>query len=62
LLYCRRRWIKYSTRLEPIGSTKKPTISLIPSVMISMYKYPNFPFSIFQLFIIRFIIHDFKNC
>lgn len=32
-----RKWIRYSTRSDPIGSTRKPPASSIPLVMTSMY-------------------------
>ena len=32
-----RKWIRYSTRSDPIGSTRKPPVSSIPLVMTSMY-------------------------
>lgn len=44
----KEKWIKYSTRLDPIGSIRKPARSLIPSVMKSMYLSPLFNYFLYS--------------
>lgn len=60
-----RKWIRYSTRSDPIGSTRKPPASSIPLVMTSMY-VPNSThlFSFFfqiSLFFSSWEIGNFSN-